>query len=435
VAQVDKTLTASAGTWSPAGKTSYQWLAGGKAIKGATGTAYSPTADVLRKAIAVRVTVHQRGYDDAVATSVATTAVAPGTFLNTSAPSIPGTPQVGVPLTAKPGRWSPGATVSYQWLVDGERVPHATKQTFTPRPQDVRKKITVAVTAARPGYLTATAASPATPATSPGALHNGKVPTITGRAVAGHILRATNGTWTIKPDAFRYQWYADGTRIKGATAATFKPTAALAGQRIRVEVLAHHMGYTSVRASSASTDPVVLGRVAFAKPTIRGKTLVGHTVRARIADVEPSAAVSHYRWYRGSTPIHGAREASYVVRPADLGHRLHVVVTMHAQNWTPRARRSIGVKVSTHPRVHAHTSMRGGRVLLRLRVTALGIDGPDGRARVWLGARRLARFTVADGHGAQRLARLKVGTHTLTVVYRGGPHETVARKTITVTVP
>jgi hypothetical protein len=30
---------------------------------------------------------------------------------------------------------------------------------------------------------------------------------------------------------------------------------------------------------------------------------------------------------------------------------------------------------------------------------------------------------------------MKRGTHTLTIVYRGGAEETVARKTVTVTVP
>jgi hypothetical protein len=33
------------------------------------------------------------------------------------------------------------------------------------------------------------------------------------------------------------------------------------------------------------------------------------------------------------------------------------------------------------------------------------------------------------------LAALRRGTRTLTVVYRGGPHEAVGRKTVTVTVP
>ncbi len=89
--------------------------------------------------VAFQVTVKERGYDDAVATSVPTADVAPGDFLNLQPPSIDGTAQVGVPLTGHKGRWTPKATIAYQWLVDSQIVPGATKRTFTPRPQDARQ--------------------------------------------------------------------------------------------------------------------------------------------------------------------------------------------------------------------------------------------------------------------------------------------------------
>jgi surface antigen len=435
VAQVDQPLVASAGIWAPRGKVSYQWLADGTPIKGATGIGFTPTPDDLRKQIAIQVTVHQRGYDDAVATSVATDGVAPGTFLNSEAPTITGTAQVGVPLTASRGAWSPHPSVAYQWLVDGQPVDGATDRTFTPRPEDVGRSVTVAVTASRPGYLTATVTSGHTAAALPGVMTNQKPPVVTGRAVVGHTLSTTDGTWSIRPDAFHYQWYAGHAAIAGATAATFEPTAAQAGQRIHVVVRARHLGYTSVKASSEATDRVMLGRIAFAKPTVRGHALVGHTVGVRPADLEPSTAEASYRWYRDDQPIRGARAASYAVTDADLGHRLHVVVTMHADNWISRTKRSIGVQVRTHPRLHVHTSPQGRRLELRLVVTAAGLDSPDGLVKVWLGDRRVGRFDVSDGRGRRLLAPMRRGTHTLTVVYRGGPLETVSRKTVTVTVP
>ena len=436
VAQVDQPLTASAGSWTPAGATTYQWLANGDPVAGATGTSYTPTPDDLRKNIAVRVTVKQRGYDDAVATSVATLGVAPGTFLNTVPPSITGTAQVGVPLTAEKGSWTPKPEIAYQWLVDGVTVPGATDRTFTPRPEDLGKKVTVEVRASRPGYLAAAVASPATAAVLPGVIHNQKAPVVSGHAVVGRTLRTTDGTWSITPDEIRYQWYAGSSAITGATGPAYRPTAAEAGQRIHVVVTARSAGYTPLSTPSATTDRVVFGRVDFDKPEIRGRALVGRTLTAHLTSVAPSSATAAYRWYRGHQPIQGARAATYVVQPADLGHRLHVVVTEHAQNWLPRERRSVALSgIRTTPRLHVRTSLRQGRVHLHLVVESPGLAAPAGVARVRLGSRRVGLFTVTDGVGSRLLASMRRGTHTLTVVYRGGPEETVGRRTVTVTVP
>ena len=124
------------------------------------------------------------------------------------------------------------------------------------------------------------------------------------------------------------------------------------------------------------------------------------------------------------------------MQEADLGHRVHVVVTMDADNWVSRTKRSAATDdVRTSPRLHARTSIRSGRVFLRLTVSALGLAAPDGFARVKKGDTVVGRLSVVDGHGSKLLAKLRHGTHTLTVVYHGGAHETVGRKTVTVTVP
>jgi hypothetical protein len=55
-ARVGKRLTAVAGHWTPGTRLSYQWLANGKAIKGATGTSLHLTRKLKGKKVAVRVT-------------------------------------------------------------------------------------------------------------------------------------------------------------------------------------------------------------------------------------------------------------------------------------------------------------------------------------------------------------------------------------------
>jgi surface antigen len=435
VAQVDQPLTASAGQYSPAGAVAYQWLADGTPIQGATGTSYTPGPGDAHKVLAVQVTVSQAGYADTVATSAATLPVALGTFLNTAEPTVTGTAQVGETLTAHKGSFTPKPTIAYQWTVDGQEVGGATAKTYTVRPQDEGKQIAVEVLASRPGYLTAVVESPTTAAVIPGVITSTKVPTVSGKAVAGHRLTATSGSWSIDPETLVYQWYAGTHAISGANAPTYRVAEADAGHRLHVVVTAKSQGYTAASASSAQTDRVVLGTVAFDRPTVSGRAVVGRTLRAHVTGVAPTGATPHFHWYRNDQPIRGARSATYVVQPGDLGHRLHVYVTMKAQHWVARTRHSVGVAhLRTVPALDASTSMKGGRVLLDLTVTAPGLASPDGRAVVKRGSRVVGRFTVTGGHGSRLLRHLVSGRHTLTVIYRGD-QQVKAVKKVPVTVP
>jgi surface antigen len=434
--QVDRVLSASTGSWTPAGTPTYQWLADGARIDGATGTTYSPTADDLRKQISVQVTMNQTGYVAATATSAATGAVAPGTFLNTRAPAVTGTPQVGRRLRADPGVWSPSAQIHYQWNVGGVPILGATGRTYTPTAFDLGKQVSVEVLAMRPGYLTSMSTSASTDAIVPGVIGSTTAPQVSGTPMLGHTLQATSGDWSITPDTISYQWYAGSTPIAGATGASYDPTADVAGQRIHVRVTAAAAGYTTLAVASASTDRVVLGAAKLEKPTISGKPVLGRTLRARLGSFAPTSATPHYRWYRGAQPIHGAREATYVVRPGDVRHHLRVVVTMRAQNWTSSRWRSLATDlVRTVPALAVHTHFRAGRVHLTLDVLTPGLASPSGDARVLLRARGLGRFQVQDGHGSIRLAPLAPGPHRLTVVYHRGADQTSARAHVIVTVP
>ena len=72
-ARLGKRLTASAGSWSTSGvKVAYQWLRGGKAIKGATSRTYTLKKKDVGKRVSVRVTASKAGYDDGASSSAAT---------------------------------------------------------------------------------------------------------------------------------------------------------------------------------------------------------------------------------------------------------------------------------------------------------------------------------------------------------------------------
>ena len=60
-------------------------------------------------------------------------------------------------------------------------------------------------------------------------------PKISGTFAVGKKLTATTGTWT-SGTKFYYQWYANGTPVKGATKRTLKLTKALKGKSVQVAV-------------------------------------------------------------------------------------------------------------------------------------------------------------------------------------------------------
>ena len=80
-------------------------------------------------------------------------------------------------------------------------------------------------------------------------------PRISGSALVGSTLTAIPGTWT-SGASFRYQWFANGAAISGATAATFRPTSGHAGRQLSVRVTGSKSGYASARATSGKTPTV-----------------------------------------------------------------------------------------------------------------------------------------------------------------------------------
>lgn len=165
-AKVGDTLTAVPGAWTSGTAFSYQWLANGVKISGATAKTLALTGSQAGKRISVAVTGSKTGYNSATRTSAATAAVAKGT-LTAGTPKITGTVRVGGKLAASPGGWTTGTTLTYRWFAGGTAVSGATAKTFTVRAAQVGKKITVKVTGTKAGYTSATKTSAATAAVKP----------------------------------------------------------------------------------------------------------------------------------------------------------------------------------------------------------------------------------------------------------------------------
>ncbi|HVA31373.1 MAG TPA: PIG-L family deacetylase [Gaiellaceae bacterium] len=180
-----------------------------------------------------------------------------------------------------------------------------------------------------------------------GAPANTVPPSIAGVAVVGQALTASPGTWSGAPaPSFAYQWQRSANNssgwssIAGQTAATYTVVTADAGSYLRVQVTATNDGGSDL-ASSDATVRVATAPAMTAAPTLAGSAVEGQTLTASsgtwAGDPVPSVA---YQWQTSATgtsgwaPIAGATGSTYVVRTADVGAFLRVLVTASSSAGT-----------------------------------------------------------------------------------------------------
>jgi surface antigen len=151
---VDETLTATAGSWSPAPSAqSVQWYADGAAIPGATGWTLVLGQDQIDKRVTARVSVTANGYTTGTADSAPTTPVLAGTIAETAPYALTGRAAYGKVLTVSPGAVEPAdASLTYTWLRDGKPVEGRTGPTYQLTSADVGHKISVRLDFARRSY-------------------------------------------------------------------------------------------------------------------------------------------------------------------------------------------------------------------------------------------------------------------------------------------
>ena len=276
-ARVGETLTSDTSGISDAdglanASFSYQWRADGADISGATDATYALADSDEGKAISVTVTFTDDAGNAESLTSAATAAVEPkANNPATGLPTITGTAQVGVKLTADLSGivdldGVTNATPRYQWRADGADISGATDATYALADSDEGKTVKVRVSftddAGNDETLTSAAtdaveARPNRPAT--GAL------VITGAARVGELLTADVSSIGdadgLDKAAFAYQWQADSTDLPGATGSSYTLAASDEGKAISVAVsftdyAGHEESFTSTPTAAvvAATD-------------------------------------------------------------------------------------------------------------------------------------------------------------------------------------
>ncbi|MFE6163844.1 Tat pathway signal protein [Streptomyces sp. NPDC056486] len=176
---------------------------------------------------------------------------------NTTAPKVTGTAAVGSKVTADPGSWTATpSSYTYQWRANGEAITDATASTYKIPAAHLNKKLSVTVTAHKAGHEDATATSSTVTVAKGAAPKASAKPTISGTAKVGKTLKAAKGTWSPAPGSYSYQWYANGTKITGATKTTLPLKSAQRGKKITVKVTAHRTGHTNGTATSKATGTI-----------------------------------------------------------------------------------------------------------------------------------------------------------------------------------
>jgi hypothetical protein len=176
---------------------------------------------------------------------------------NTAVPKVTGTAKVGAKVTAAPGSWAAAPTsYTYQWKADGTAISGATAASYTIPASVVGKKLTVTVSAVKSGWQSGTATSAAVTVAKGDATRATKLPVISGTAKAGRTLKTTNGTWSPAATSYKYQWYANGKAITGATKSSLVLKPAQKGKKITVKVIALRTGHKDGSAVSKPTGTV-----------------------------------------------------------------------------------------------------------------------------------------------------------------------------------
>ncbi|GAA2225081.1 hypothetical protein GCM10009851_05900 [Herbiconiux moechotypicola] len=195
---------------------------------------------------------------------------------------------------------------------------------------------------------------------------------MSGTARAGLALTASAGTWTPKPTTLAYQWTRGTTSIPGATASTYRLTAADVGSTITVTVSASRTGYTTTSKTSAATAKVAkpLAFTTAPTPTVAGTARVGATLTATTGTWSPAPTL-RLQWNRDGAPITGATGQSLTLGAADAGHRITVTVTASRAGYTTTTRTSAATPtVATRPFTTAPTPAVTGTAKVGSTLTA-----------------------------------------------------------------
>lgn len=345
---------------------SYQWLLDGVEIDGATAKTYAIQAGDVGKALRVRVRA-EIGDDAATAVS---DPVSVSDLTVVTKPAISGQAKVGDFLNVTDGTYSVSPDgIGYQWLADGEEIPGETTNILAVTPGLVGKRISVRLTVVAAGFEDLVLNTSETGPVAPATMSVTGRPTISGPKIVGKTLSASISgvTFAPTPDRVSYQWFRNGSLIKGADTAQYELTGDDVGTAITVRVLGYKDGYTDARsAASVATSKILKGvitttgkpRLMYGTPSqvsplkVKGrKVRYGRQVSADIWDVFSEwPTPADVTWFRktgdGPKKIKSATDDyTWTPKPSDIGTRVRVRVETGNEGYEQASATTVWYKV------------------------------------------------------------------------------------------
>jgi hypothetical protein len=358
------TLTLTPGVLDQGATVSYKWVLDGKFIQGQNSSSLLITAEMLGSQVQASVTSSKAGTRNQSISTLPVT-ITQAVFDQTPAPTISGRLSVGERLTADPGQWELGTTLSYSWFRGTSKISGETGSTYDLTELDLGAEVSVKVTATKLGYRTTTTQSEQVRVVE-GTLLSPDESTIEIEVAVGKTLTLESGEWE-DGVSLSYQWLRNGQAIAGATSDSYTLTGDDFEQQISVSVTGSKSGYTSVTVITASVLGSAGSLTLTPTPQISGNLSVGETVSVRTGEWD-AGVTFQYQWIRDEQTIAGATSSTYTLTSADFDSYIYVMVTGSKAGSEPSSQVSNGYLVvegnySNSPEVAISGSGRVGETL------------------------------------------------------------------------
>lgn len=156
----DGTLQIMTGLWDQGVTFTYVWKKNDQVIDGESKASYLVRPSDVGSQISVQVSGSKPGFSTKSFTTTSDV-VRPNSSLKAGTVTLTGTYKVGSKLKARVSGWPAGLTLNLQWMRDGKKIPKATATSYVLTATDLGKKVSVVVTAEKPGYSSVSAKSKA----------------------------------------------------------------------------------------------------------------------------------------------------------------------------------------------------------------------------------------------------------------------------------
>jgi hypothetical protein len=350
---VDQTLHATPGAdWTPANLTfHYTWMRDGVIIpKAPDSPDYAVAAADLGHVITAEVTGSRPLWTDTFRTETLRLPTGdPIQAANLTASNLKarlsGTPRPRQTLRATLANAPVDTEVTYQWLVDGEPVFGATKQTFLTRWYDAGSEVSVLATITKPGYTAITTSS--SPQTITDQFIVNRAPRISGTPGMGRTLTLIGAQYGPTGAFESYQWYRDGHAIHGATDTTYQLTPKDASHTITAGQTIKNYGFDSL--DLRSTGITLLKALTTSTPTVTGSKKMNTKLIGHAGTWGPETVQLTYQWYRDGHVIRSATSSNYTLRDADRGTKLVLRVTGTKRGYYVQTKASTPISITSKP--------------------------------------------------------------------------------------